>query len=99
MAKVMEGQLRIPGIDVDYRFGGKPDYHGETDEIIRLSIETRFELAIEKTKCCGFTPLTKFLGCHEFFVICPTCGRRTKYYKHAYEAKQAWNRMLAGMEV
>lgn len=82
----MIGQMSL----IDYF--GKPDYHGSNDEIIRYSIENRFTNAIQMFKCCDEVPKEMFRSCHEYFVKCPVCGRRTKMFKHLYEAKQAWNR-------
>lgn len=70
----------------------KPDYHGATDEITRYSIETDFENSIVLHKHCGIKPETWFRSCHEYYVKCPKCGKRTKYYRHCYESMQAWNR-------
>lgn len=85
----MEGQMCL------YDLYGKPDYHGSRDEIVRSTVEDRFEQSINLYICrCGENPQEKFRGCHEYFVACPTCGRRTKSYRHMYEAMQAWNRSM-----
>ena len=68
-----------------------PDYHGSRDEIVRLSTEARFERRIKLAKCCGAVPKMMFRSDTEFFVKCSICQKRTKYYKHLYEAKQVWN--------
>lgn len=91
----MEGQLTL--LDMPQT---KPDYHGATDEITRWSIEVDFENQIKLQKCpyCGKSPKEYFRSCHEYFVKCPHCGIKTKCHRHAYEAKQAWNRseVIAG---
>lgn len=81
----MDGQLSIFDIT-------KPDYHGAMDEITRYSIELDFENSIALHKHCNTKPEQWFRSCHEYYVKCPKCGIRTKYYKHCYEAMQAWNR-------
>ncbi len=69
----------------------KPNYNGIRDEIIRLHIEREFEEKNVLQRCeCGKKPVTKFRSCKEYFVVCE-CGIKTKYYRHLYEAKQAWN--------
>ena len=80
----MEGQINIFDIT-------EPDYHGATDEITRYSIEVDFENSIILQKHCNYEPEIRFKSCHEYFVKCPKCGVRTKYFKHCYEAMQAWN--------
>ena len=75
-----------------YDFSGKPDYKGSRDEIVRLTIENCFTMAIALKKCCGVKPDEMFRSTTEYFVKCPECGKSTKMYKHLYEAKQAWNR-------
>ena len=69
-----------------------PDYHGAMDEITRYSIELDFEQKIILQKHCSKSPEEYFRSCHEYFVKCPVCGKRTKYHRKAYQAKQAWNR-------
>ena len=83
----MDGQISIFDIT-------KPDYHGAADEITRYSIELDFEMSIKLHKCryCDRLPAQYFRGCYEQFVMCEQCNKRTKYYRHAYEAMQAWNR-------
>lgn len=70
----------------------KPDYGNTRDEIIRATIERKYEKKIRLKKCCGFEPVIKFQSCTEYFVQCQVCRSKTKYYRHIYEAKQAWNR-------
>lgn len=70
----------------------KPDYHGAMDEITRYSIESDFENSIVMREHCGAKPEPWFKSCHDYYVKCPKCGKRTKYYRHCYEAMQAWNR-------
>ena len=82
----IDGQMSIFDIS-------KPDYHGAMDEITRYSIEVDFERSIKLHKClCGHSPKQYFKGAYEQFVKCEHCEKRTKYYRHAYEAMQAWNR-------
>lgn len=69
-----------------------PDYHGAMDEITRYSIELDFENMIILQEHCGVSPEEYFRSCHEYFVKCPVCGKKTKYHRKAYQAKQAWNR-------
>lgn len=85
----MDGQLSL--LDMPQ---AKPDYQGCMDEIRRYSIEVEFERRIKLQRCsaCGENPKEYFRSCYEYFVKCPFCGRRTAYYRHSYEAKQAWNR-------
>ena len=74
----------------------KPDYHGVRDEIIRLHIEKAFTEKIELKACvCGVVPHEKFWSDTAYFVGCPRCRRQTKEYRHLYEAKQAWNKMIS----
>lgn len=90
-----DGQLSIfdvvPEADVPNR-AGKPDFKGIQDEILRYSIAEKFEQSITLTKCCGIRPQDMFKGCYERFVQCPKCNKRTDYFRHGYEARQAWNR-------
>jgi len=72
-------------------FFGRPDYHGSKDEIVRYSIEDRFTDSIQTYECCGEMPKEMFRSCHEYFIKCLVCGRKTKMFRHLYEAKQAWN--------
>ena len=69
-----------------------PDYKGSGDEIIRAHIESQFEEMIILNECCGQKPLEYFKSCKEYFIKCPICQRRTRYFKHLYQAKQAWNK-------
>lgn len=83
----MKGQISI--LDLH----GKPDYRGSRDEIIRHDIEAKFERSITLHDCdCGETPKEMFKSCHDYYVVCPVCGKKTKTYRHMYEAMQAWNR-------
>ena len=75
----------------------KPDYHGSGDEIVRLTIENRYNLSIQLKKCCGVKPKEMFRGCTEYFVKCPKCGRQTKMFRHLYEAKHRWNKDIEGI--
>ena len=69
-----------------------PDYGGERDEIIRDHIEREFEDSIVLDKCtCGSSPKEMFKSCRDYFVMCDKCKRKTSFYRHMYEAKQAWN--------
>lgn len=68
-----------------------PEYNGTRDEILRLHIEREFERKIHLKKCDETEPRAMFRSCTEFFIICPVCKKQTKFYKHLYEAKQAWN--------
>lgn len=71
---------------------GRPDYKGSKDEIIRLSIESRFTDQISLFPCsCGTAPNEMFRSCKEYFIECPACKSRTKYHRHLYEAMHAWN--------
>lgn len=70
----------------------KPAYNGTKDEILRLSAEWRLENQIELVKCCNTEPTGKFISCHEYWVECPICGRKTKTHKKYYQAMQAWNK-------
>ena len=85
----MEGQISL--LDMPQT---KPDYHGATDEITRYSIELDFEnkINLQQCPCCGEKPQEYFKSCHDYFVRCDHCGKKTKMFRHAYEAKQAWNR-------
>lgn len=75
-----------------YETAGKPDYHGSRDEIVRYSIEKRYTTRIRTKKCCGIKPKEWFKSDSEWYLKCEECGRKTKDYKHLYEAKHAWNR-------
>ena len=87
----MQGQLSIQDF-------AKPDYKGKTDEIMRMSIEQDFTLSLKLQRCqCSKKPQEYFRSCHEYFVKCD-CGRKTKMYKHLYEAIQAWNRGIYDKE-
>lgn len=79
-------------ISEKYKFYGKPNYMGITDEIYRYSIELDFERKIPLDKCCNKKPTEMFRSCHEYFIKCKVCGKMTKMFRHMYEAKQAWNR-------
>ena len=70
----------------------KPNYGESRDEIVRAHIEYEFQKMVPLSTCCGKTPQEMFRSCHEYFVKCSICGRRTKYFRHLYEAKQAWNK-------
>ena len=70
----------------------EPNYQGSRDEIVRLHIENDFQQRIPLIECCGLHPQEKFKSCHEYFIICPVCGKHTKCYRHLYQAKQAWNK-------
>ena len=84
----MKGQMSI----FDFL---KPDYQGKTDEILRASIEHDFERQITLANCsCGQEPTPKFFSCKDYFIQCNNCGKKTKTYRHLYEAKQAWNKGL-----
>lgn len=94
--KQISGQMSLfQFIDSDcHDYRGKPDYHGETDEIFRYSIEHDFEMTIKLRKCsCGGKPSRYVRDIYEQFVMCTKCGKKTKYFRHAYEGMQAWNRM------
>lgn len=41
---------------------------------------------------CGEAPVCKFISCHDYFVECPKCLRRTETHPKMYKAMQAWNR-------
>lgn len=70
---------------------GNPDYKGSRDEIVRLTIEARFERKIKLWECCcGGQPQEWYRG--EYCVKCLCCGRTTEWFSHLYKAKQAWNR-------
>lgn len=75
-----------------FDYNGKPNYNGSRDECVRFTIEARFTEMIGLDECCESEPKPYCRSCHEYFVECPVCKKRTKYYKHLYEAKQAWNR-------
>lgn len=83
--------MKVEGIEVKIKH---PDYKGHTDEIVRLSIENKFELSLTKEKCCNVEPGIWLLSCKEYKVKCPICGRETAYYKNAYIAIQVWNALL-----
>lgn len=85
-------QMTIFDLDKSNRYHGKPDYGNNKDEIVRLCIEDKFERAITLYKCCNVEPKGMFRSCKEYFVRCPICNTRTRYFRHLYEAKQAWNR-------
>jgi hypothetical protein len=73
------------------------DYYGKPetskDEIIRYSLEKRFEEKIHLVECkCGAIPKKWFRSCKEYFIKCPVCGKQTKTYRHLYEADQMWNK-------
>ena len=72
----------------------KPDYQGSRDEVVRYSIENRYTMNIRLKKCCGVQPKEMFRSYTEYFVKCPKCGRQTKMFKHLYEAKHKWNRIM-----
>ena len=78
-----------------FDFYGKPE--SSKDEIIRYSNETRFQNKISLFTCCGVVPETMFQSCHDYFVRCPVCKKRTKMYRHLYEAMHEWNRAQAGI--
>lgn len=69
-----------------------PDYKDSKDEIVRLHAERLLENAITLRKCCGVEPKEYFRSCHEYFVICPVCGAKTKMCKKSYLAMQDWNK-------
>ena len=69
----------------------KPAYADTRDEILRYDAEAKLEDRIRLAKCCGAQPKRMFKSCHEYYIVCPTCGRITDTYKHMYEAMQAWN--------
>lgn len=69
----------------------KPAYGDTKDEILRHEAEYQLELKICLERCCGKYPNQMFKSCHEYYVICPVCGKRTGYHKKNYQAKQAWN--------
>ena len=73
------------------KYRGKPDYSGSLDEIVRYSIEKAFTEMIPLDECHG-KPKEMFRSSHEYFIKCPVCSMHTKYHRHLYEAKQAWNR-------
>ena len=74
----------------------KPDYHGARDEITRSHIESAFTEKIKLKACvCGVVPHEMFRSDTAHFVGCPRCRRQTKEYRHLYEAKQAWNKMMS----
>ena len=75
----------------EHKYYGDPDYGGALDEILRMDIENKFELEIPLDECHG-EPKKMFRSCREYFIICPVCGKRTQYWKHLYQAMQAWNR-------
>ena len=73
----------------------RPNYRGIKDEIVRLHIETDFEIKIPLSRCkCGAKPKPKFKSCHDYFIECPSCGAKTRMYRHLYEAKQIWNETI-----
>ena len=72
---------------------GDPDYQGRMDEIVRLSIENDWENTMSLYDCeCGEAPVRKFISCHDYFIECPKCLRRTETHPKMYKAMQAWNR-------
>lgn len=75
-----------------YELEGKPDYRGSRDEIVRADIENKFTRSITLLSCCGNAPKEYFVSCTDYYVRCPKCKKRTRTYRHLYEAKQAWNR-------
>lgn len=81
----MEGQYSL----FDYM---EPQYNGSLDEIVRLSAERKIQDNITLQKCCNHIPAQKFRSCHEYFVECGICGKRTKYYPKMYQAMQSWNK-------
>lgn len=87
----MDNQLSI----FDY---AKPAYGDSLDEIVRAHAELQLEMCICLQKCCGMTPTRMFKSCHEYYVMCPVCRRKTKYHKKLYLAMQAWNRGEAANE-
>lgn len=95
MKKQIDGQLSLfQFINSDcHDYKGKPDFHGERDEIKRMSIEHDFEETIKLRKCiCGGKAEKYFRGFYERFVKCQKCGCETDIFKHQYEAMQAWNK-------
>lgn len=87
----------FPALNVKYY--GKPEFNGEKDEIVRLSIEQRFENTVPLNKCkCGGVAQVMLISCKEFFVKCKRCGTRTKYFRYAFQAKQKWNRYTDGID-
>ena len=77
----------------------RPDFYGERDEIVRLHIETQFEMQIALVKCsCGCDPKPMFKSDKDYFIECHNCSCRTGMYRHLYEAKQAWNRGLVSQK-
>lgn len=64
------------------------------DEILRLSSERQLEDCIILQLCCGTSPVIYFRSCHEFFVECPRCKKRSLVCKKIYQAMQSWNRGL-----
>lgn len=84
-------QLSIFDLDTSTRYHGKPDYGDSKDEIVRGSSEHYFTLNIPLANCHG-EPVEMFRSSKEYFVRCPICNTRTRYFGHLYEAKQAWNR-------
>ena len=60
------------------------------DEIIRATAEARKERSIELDNCCEVKP--QVLIHKGYRVQCPICGKRTKEYKVAYKAMEAWNK-------
>jgi len=70
----------------------EPDYNDTLDEILRLSAERRLENNIQLVKCCDTEPRGKFRSCEEYWVECPSCGKKTKTHRKYYQAMQAWNR-------
>lgn len=97
------GQISIFEFIIDHNYkpshnlSGDPGYQGKTDEITRLSIETDFENSMVLFRCeCGEEPEKYFKSCHDYFVKCPKCGRKTDYYAKMYKAMQAWNNHKVG---
>lgn len=82
---MIKGQMSL------FRYRGDPAFTSK-DEIIRYSEEHSFENLIDLDYCCGVEPERWFQSCHDYFIKCPVCKKRTKMHKHLYQSMQAWNR-------
>lgn len=80
------------------KYYGDPDYKGSQDEIVRLSIERKFERSIPVNKCHGVKPRYYFTSTTQYQACCPICGRHTGWQRKLYKAMQTWNRITVDIE-
>ena len=70
----------------------KPRYPDSHDEILRYHAEVELEKKIVPKKCCKKDPIGMFSCCHEYWLECPVCRRRSKVCERYYQAIQEWNK-------